>query len=121
MLRTAVIVDPDQLFPLCRGHSVLCNPYTHLPLSLTNAIYQVTTLEEAINCYTDWLDYGIRFDPIINTAMTDLYNRATTLYKAHRAIYLGCWCKDEVSPQKDDHECHCDYVRDRLIQKWLSE
>lgn len=121
MSRTAKYVDRDQVFPLCRGESILANPYTHLPLATTRARWQVNTLEEALHNYTQWLDFSIVNDIEVNRAMFHIYNRAITLYKEHRAIYLACWCKDEVDPYINDHGCHCDYVRDRLIQKWLLE
>lgn len=121
MSRTPRYVDADQVFPLCRGKSILANPYTHLPLHNTRAKWQVATLAEAISCYANWLDLSIVNDREINRAMRILYNRAVALYNAQREIYLACWCKDEVYPEKDDHACHCDVVRDRLVQKWISD
>ena len=119
--RTARYVDPDQVFPLYRGKSILANPYTHLPLNNTKAQWQVTTVEEAIRCYATWLDFSIINNREINKAMRVLYNRAVALYKAQREVYLACWCKDELDPRRDDHGCHCDVVRDRLMQKWIND
>jgi hypothetical protein len=53
------------------------NPFTHLPLDETLAIYQVDSREEAIEKYRDWIQ-----------KQPEMLNRLHEL----KDKVLGCWC-----------------------------
>ena len=50
----------DSNYPIYRGVSILGNPYTHLPVKGTKAMFQCKTREEAIEKYDKYFDimYG---------------------------------------------------------------
>lgn len=53
------------------------NPFTHLPLEKTNALFQVSSREEAIACYEQWLNEK----PELLADIDELEGKV-----------LGCWC-----------------------------
>jgi hypothetical protein len=65
------------------------NPYTHLPLELTHAKYQVNTRQESIDSYREWITNGEG-----KHLLEDLHELDGKI--------LGCWC----SPKS----CHGDVL-----------
>ena len=63
-------------YPIYRGASILGNPYTHLPVKDTKAMYQCKTMEEAIEKYDKYFDimYGG------NAEFTRVYNSKSIIY-----------------------------------------
>ena len=99
----------DNNYPIYRGVSILGNPYTHLPVKGTKAMFQCKTREEAIEKYDKYFDimYGnnIEFTKIID----EMYEK----YKNGEDIYLGCYCKPQL--------CHGDIIAKKLQQRLLKE
>jgi len=94
--------------PIYRG-SVLGNPYTHLKLEKTKAIYQVKTREEAIKNYSHYFDLMYKSNVKFKRAVDILYEK----YKNGEDIYLECYCKPEP--------CHGDIIIEKLEQRLLKE
>ena len=96
-------------YPIYRGVSILGNPYTHLPIKDTKAMFQCKTREEAIEKYDKYFDimYGnnIEFTKIID----EMYEK----YKNGEDIYLECYCK----PQP----CHGDIIAKKLQEMLIKE
>ena len=99
----------DNNYPIYRGVSILGNPYTHLPVKGTKAMFQCKTREEAIEKYDKYFDimYGnnIEFTKIID----EMYEK----YKNGEDIYLGCYCKPQL--------CHGDIIAKKLQQRLIKE
>ena len=99
----------DNNYPIYRGASILGNPYTHLPVKGTKAMFQCKTREEAIEKYDKYFDimYGnnIEFTKIID----EMYEK----YKNGEDIYLECYCK----PQP----CHGDIIAKKLQEMFIKE
>ena len=99
----------DNNYPIYRGASILGNPYTHLPVKDTKAMFQCKTREEAIEKYDEYFDimYGnnIEFTKIID----EMYEK----YKNGEDIYLECYCK----PQS----CHGDIIAKKLQEMFIKE
>ena len=89
--------------------NILSNPYTHLPVKDTKAMFQCKTREEAIEKYDEYFDimYGnnIEFTKIID----EMYEK----YKNGEDIYLECYCK----PQS----CHGDIIAKKLQEMFIKE
>ena len=99
----------DNNYPIYRGVSILGNPYTHLPLKDTKAMFQCKTREEAIEKYDEYFDimYGnnIEFTKIID----EMYEK----YKNGEDLFLECYCK----PQP----CHGDIIAKKLQEMFIKE
>ena len=99
----------DNNYPIYRGISILGNPYTHLPVKGTKAMFQCKTREEAIEKYDKYFDimYGnnIEFTKIID----EMYEK----YKNGEDLFLECYCK----PQP----CHGDIIAKKLQQRLIKE
>ena len=99
----------DSNYPIYRGASILGNPYTHLPLKDTKAMFQCKTREEAIEKYDEYFDimYGnnIEFTKIID----EMYEK----YKNGEDLFLECHCK----PQP----CHGDIIAKKLQEMFIKE
>ena len=99
----------DNNYPIYRGISILGNPYTHLPVKDTKAMFQCKTREEAIEKYDKYFDimYGnnIEFTKIID----EMYEK----YKNGEDLFLECYCK----PQP----CHGDIIAKKLQQRLIKE
>ena len=99
----------DNNYPIYRGVSILGNPYTHLPVKDTKAMFQCKTREEAIEKYDKYFDimYGnnIEFTKIID----EMYEK----YKNGEDLFLECYCK----PQP----CHGDIIAKKLQQRLIKE
>ena len=89
--------------------NILSNPYTHLPVKDTKAMFQCKTREEAIEKYDKYFDimYGnnIEFTKIID----EMYEK----YKNGEDIYLECYCK----PQS----CHGEVIEEKLQKRLIKE
>ena len=87
-------------YPIYRGASILGNPYTHLPVKDTKAMFQCKTREEAIEKYSEYFDimYGnnIEFTKIID----EMYEK----YKNGEDIYLECFCGKGKNGEKNATE-----------------
>ena len=96
-------------YPIYRGVSILGNPYTHLPVKDTKAMFQCKTREEAIEKYDKYFDimYGnnIEFTKIID----EMYEK----YKNGEDLFLECYCK----PQP----CHGDIIAKKLQEMFIKE
>ena len=96
-------------YPIYRGVSILGNPYTHLPVKDTKAMFQCQTREEAIEKYDKYFDlmYGnnIEFTKIID----EMYEK----YKNGEDLFLECYCK----PQP----CHGDIIAKKLQEMFIKE
>ena len=99
----------DNNYPIYRGASILGNPYTHLPVKGTKAMFQCKTREEAIEKYDKYFDimYGnnIEFTKIID----EMYEK----YKNGEDLFLECYCK----PQP----CHGDIIAKKLQEMFIKE
>ena len=99
----------DNNYPIYRGVSILGNPYTHLPVKDTKAMFQCKTREEAIEKYDKYFDimYGnnIEFTKIID----EMYEK----YKNGEDLFLECYCK----PQP----CHGDIIAKKLQEMNIKE
>ena len=79
----------DNNYPIYRGASILGNPYTHLPVKDTKAMFQYKTKEEAKEKYDEYFDimYGN------NIEFTKIIDEMYVMYKYGLDIYLECYCK----------------------------
>lgn len=87
--------------------TVLGNPFTHLEKD-TKALFKVTSVEEAIRCYRNWLYKEIQQ----NVAVRKELMRLIAMYQRDGILYLSCWCMDELDPRRYDHGCHCEVIRE---------
>ena len=99
----------DNNYPIYRGVSILGNPYTHLPVKDTKAMFQCKTREEAIEKYDKYFDimYGnnIEFTKVVD----EMYEK----YKNGEDIYLECFCKPQL--------CHGDIIAKKLQEMFIKE
>ena len=101
-------------YPIYRGVSILGNPYTHLPVKDTKAMFQCKTKEEAIEKYDKYFDimYGnnIEFTKIID----EMYEK----YKNGEDIYLECFCGKGKNGEK---KCHGEVIEEKLQKRLIKE
>ena len=90
--------------------SILGNPYTHLPLQGTMAIYHTRNREEAIERYSGYFDLMYERDNDFRSVVDEIYEK----YKKGEDIYLGCYCNSE-------EECHCGIIKKKLQKRLLKE
>ena len=104
----------DNNYPIYRGVSILGNPYTHLPVKDTKAMFQCKTREEAIEKYDKYFDimYGnnIEFTKIID----EMYEK----YKNGEDIYLECFCGKGKNGEK---KCHGEVIEEKLQKRLIKE
>ena len=104
----------DNNYPIYRGASILGNPYTHLPVKDTKAMFQCKTREEAIEKYDKYFDimYGnnIEFTKIID----EMYEK----YKNGEDIYLECFCGKGKNGEK---KCHGEVIEEKLQKRLIKE
>lgn len=104
----------DNNYPIYRGASILGNPYTHLPVKDTKAMFQCKTREEAIEKYDKYFDimYGnnIEFTKIID----EMYEK----YKNGEDIYLECYCGKGKNGEK---KCHGEVIEEKLQKRLIKE
>lgn len=97
----------------------LSNDYTHLPLKNTRAKYQVSSVQEAVQNYEIDLRNKLKLkNQDTKRYMSLLYSNFINCKLNNKFLYLACWCKDELQPQPQDHECHCDVIRNILLEKY---
>lgn len=89
--------------------SILGNPYTHLPLKGTMAIYHTRNREEAIERYGGYFDLMYERDSEFKAVVDEIYEK----YKRGEDIYFGCYCKPEP--------CHGDIIMQKLQKRLLKE
>ena len=104
----------DNNYPIYRGVSILGNPYTHLPVKGTKAMFKCKTREEAIEKYDKYFDimYGnnIEFTKIID----EMYEK----YKNGEDIYLECYCGKGENGEK---KCHGEVIAKKLQEMFIKE
>lgn len=104
----------DNNYPIYRGASILGNPYTHLLVKGTKAMFQCKTREEAIEKYDKYFDimYGnnIEFTKIID----EMYEK----YKNGEDIYLECYCGKGKNGEK---KCHGEVIEEKLQKRLIKE
>ena len=101
---------------------VLQNPYTHLPIDKTKAIYKVATKEDAIKAYDHYFDIMYRSNLRFKRVVDLIYEK----YKSGEDVYLACWCKRypvNSEAYKNDTEitCHGDIIKQKLEKRLLKE
>jgi len=98
----------DNNYPIYRG-SILGNPYTHLPLSKTKAVFHVGSRDEAVERYSSYFDLQYGRDESFTEIIDEMYEK----YKNGEDIYLECYCH----PLK----CHGDIIAKKLQKRLLKE
>lgn len=96
-------------YPCYRGGSVLANPYTHLPLKKTKALYKTRTKEEAIERYSTYFDLMYGSNQTFKKLIDEIYIK----YINGENIYLECYCAPS--------DCHCDIIKKKIEQRYLKE
>ena len=89
--------------------SILGNPYTHLPVDKTKAIYQVKSRDEAVENYSKYFDIMYRSNLKFKAAVDEIYEK----YKSGETIWLECYCH----PQR----CHGDIIKEKLEKRLIKE
>jgi hypothetical protein len=85
--------------------SILGNPYTHLPLGMTEAEVKVNTREEAIAKYREYAVYMIKHDTQFRIEMIKLVERVLN----GETVNLVCFCKPQA--------CHGDVIKDIVMHE----
>ena len=122
--RSGAILPQTQVFNLGRSSpdklfKALSNDFTHRDIHKTKAIHQVKTVEEAVISYKIDLCKKVKSgvkQKII--ALRYLYDKCIELHKQNKNIYFACYCMDELKPKDYDHVCHCQPLRDIILNKW---
>lgn len=96
-------------YPIYRGGSILGNPYTHLKLQGTLAMYHTRTREEAIERYDGYFD--LQYE--CNKEFADLIDEIYEKYKNGEDVYLECYCHPLP--------CHGDIIVKKLQKRLLKE
>lgn len=94
---------------ICRGASILGNPYTHIKEKSTLASYVVRTRDDAIDRYSHYFD--VMYSS--NVAFKSLIDEIYTKYCNGEDVWLGCYCH----PQR----CHGDIIAEKLQRRLLKE
>ena len=94
--------------------NILSNPYTHLPLKDTKAMFQCKTREEAIEKYDKYFDlmYGrnVEFTKVVD----EMYEK----YKNGEDLFLECYCGKGENGEK---KCHGEVIAEKLQKRLLKE
>ncbi len=97
----------DNDFPVHRG-TPLGNPYTHLPLNKTKALYHVETIDEAVEKCEEYLRQKLdEGDEAITDAMFEILEHA----KSGKDVNLVCFCAGK-------HRCHGDSIK-KIVEEQL--
>lgn len=96
-------------YHIYRGASILGNPYTHLPVKDTKAMYQCKTREEAIEKYDKYFDIMYGGNAEFTRVVDEMYEK----YKNGENLFLECYCK----PQP----CHGDIIAKKLQERFIRE
>lgn len=88
--------------------SALGNPFTHLPIEKSKALFQVESREKAIEEYEKWIwqKIGDKDEAVIKE-LENIKSKA----KAGK-VYLVCYCK----PKK----CHGDIIK-MIVEKYIKQ
>lgn len=89
--------------------SILSNPYTHIDLEKTRAMYKVKTREEAIEKYSHYFDVMYDGNNEFKRVVDEIYEK----FKNGEDVYLGCVCKPLA--------CHGDVIVDKLTKRLVKE
>lgn len=113
--------DKENHFNIGRPYR-LQNPYTHLPLEKTKAIYKVNSRDEAIKAYSHYFDLMYRSNLKFKSVVDLIYEK----YKTGEDVYLACWCKPyRVGTEQYQNDtsvcCHGDVIKEKLEQRLLKE
>lgn len=84
--------------------SAIGNPYTHLPLEKSKAVFQVENREQAVACYERWIWQKIGDND--EAVIKELENIKSKALKGN--VYLVCYCKPKL--------CHGDIIKG-IIEK----
>lgn len=93
----------------CYRPFVLGNPYSHLTVDKTKAIYKVSTREDAIKAYDHYFDLMYRSNLKFKKVVDIMYER----YKTGEDVFLECYCKPQA--------CHCDIIKEKLEKRLMKE
>lgn len=85
--------------------SPLGNLFSHVPSGL--ASYRVSTREEAVAKYSDWLQQN-REKPVVKKALED----AVALHQKHGSLNLVCFCAPKL--------CHGEVIK-KVLEEMLSK
>lgn len=89
--------------------SILGNPYTHLPLNKTMAIYQAKNREDAVKKYDGYFDLQYSCNKEFKAIVDEMFEK----YKNGEDIYLECYCHPL--------SCHGDIIAKKLQKMLLKE
>ena len=99
--RSALKLPKDEVVYLDRtiGKSKLANQWTHLPVGRTKAQFQTKTVQEAVQCYDQWLKDTVnsevnKSDKPIGSSLRVLFTLGLRLHAQGKTLHLACWCKD---------------------------
>ena len=93
----------------CYRPFALANPYTHLPLEKTKAMYKVATRDDAVKAFDHYFDIMYRSNVRFKRVVDIIYER----YKSGEDVFLECYCKPEA--------CHCDVIKEKLEKRLMKE
>jgi hypothetical protein len=93
----------------CYRPFALANPYTHLPLEKTKAMYKVATRDDAVKAFDHYFDLMYRSNVRFKRVVDIIYER----YKSGEDVFLECYCKPEA--------CHCDVIKEKLEKRLMKE
>lgn len=126
--RSALKLPKDEVVYLDRtiGKSKLANQWTHLPVGRTKAQFQTKTVEEAVQCYDQWLKNTVNSEinqsnKPIGSSLRVLFTLGLRLHAQGKTLHLACWCKDELDPKPYDHVCHCDVIKRVLLTRFKKQ
>lgn len=100
--------DSQNNYRCFRPH-ILSNPYTHLPVEKTKAIYKVGSRDDAVMAYDHYFDLMYRSNLKFKSAVDEIYSK----YKSGEDVFLECYCHPLP--------CHCDVIKQKLEQRLLKE
>lgn len=94
--------------------NILSNPYTHLPVKDTKAMFQCKTREEAIEKYSEYFDlmYGR------NVEFTNVVDEMYEKYKNGEDLFLECYCGKGENGEK---KCHGEVIAEKLQKRLIKE
>ncbi len=89
--------------------SILSNPYTHMDLDKTKALYHVNDRDEAIQQYSHYYDIMYNGNLKFKAVIDEIYEK----FKNGEDVYLGCVCKPLP--------CHGDIIVSKLTKRLIKE
>lgn len=84
---TVVNMHTEEFDVDCSRNSKWGNPYSHLVLTQTKALFAVATREDSIEAYEEWYETQEHLKKEIHKL---------------KGLRLGCYCKPKA--------CHCDFL-----------